>query len=109
MGCWAHARRKFVKVVKVRKKHRSKRANPKSLADEALEYIGKLYQVEKEARQRDLNRKCDLLSSPREIQAVFEQVQNVVDHPPAVNTTQGAIGPSDQLYAIQLGKVDHLS
>jgi hypothetical protein len=55
LGCWAHARRKFVKVVKVRKKHRSKRANPKSFADEALDYIGKLYAIEKEARRRELN------------------------------------------------------
>ncbi len=55
LGCWAHARRKFIKVVKVRKKHRSKRVNPKSLADEALDYIGNLYQVEKEARRRELD------------------------------------------------------
>jgi transposase len=55
LGCWAHSRRKFVKVVKVRKKHRSKRVNPKSLADEALDYIGNLYQVEKEAQRRELN------------------------------------------------------
>jgi transposase len=48
LGCWAHARRKFVKVVKVREKHRSKRKNPKNLADEALDYIGNLYQVETE-------------------------------------------------------------
>jgi transposase len=55
LGCWAHSRRKFVKVVKVRKKHRSKRVNPKSLADEALDYIGKLYQVEKEAQRREMD------------------------------------------------------
>ena len=55
LGRWAHARRKFVKVVKVRKKHRSKRENPKSFADEALEYIGKLYQIEKEARRQELD------------------------------------------------------
>jgi len=55
LGCWAHARRKFVKVIKIRKKHRSKRVNPKGLADEALNYIGKLYQIEKEARQRKLD------------------------------------------------------
>jgi transposase len=55
LGCWAHSRRKFIKVVKVRKKHRSKRANPKSLADEALDYIGNLYQIEKEAQQRELD------------------------------------------------------
>jgi transposase len=54
LGCWAHSRRKFVKVVKVRKKHRSKRADPKSLADEALDYIGNLYQIEKEARRLQL-------------------------------------------------------
>jgi transposase len=55
LGCWAHARRKFVKVVKVRKKHRSKRVNPKSLADEALDYIDNLYQIEKEAQRRELD------------------------------------------------------
>jgi len=55
LGCWAHARRKFVKVAKVRKKHRSKQANPKSLADEALDYIGNLYRIEKEAKRRQLD------------------------------------------------------
>jgi transposase len=55
LGCWAHARRKFVKVVQVRKRNRSKRVNPKSLADEALDYIGKLYGIEKEARRRELS------------------------------------------------------
>jgi len=54
LGCWAHARRKFIKVVKVRKKHRSKQTNPKGLADEALDYIGDLYQIEKEAKRREL-------------------------------------------------------
>ena len=55
LGCWAHVRRKFVKVAKVRKKHRSKRVNPKSLADEALNYIGDLYQIEKQAQRRELD------------------------------------------------------
>jgi transposase len=55
LGCWAHSRRKFMNVVKVRKKHRSKRANPKSLADEALDYIGDLYQIEKEAKRLQLD------------------------------------------------------
>ena len=55
LGCWAHVRRKFVKVVQVRKKHRGKQANPKGLADEALEYIGKLYGIEKQARRLKLD------------------------------------------------------
>jgi hypothetical protein len=55
LGCWAHARRKFVKVAAVRKKHRAKRINPKSLAEQALDYIGKLYGIEKQARRQELD------------------------------------------------------
>ena len=54
VGCWAHARRYFVNVVKAKKKNRSKRIQPKSLADEALEFIGRLYQIEKEAKVKNL-------------------------------------------------------
>jgi transposase len=50
VGCWAHARRNFVDVVKAKKKNRSRRVQPKSLADEALTFIGHLYQIEKEAK-----------------------------------------------------------
>jgi transposase len=54
MGCWAHCRRKFAEVVKARKKIRGKRANSKTLADEALDYIGKLYLIEKQARTQEM-------------------------------------------------------
>ena len=49
LGCMVHARRKFMAVVKVRKK-----AATKGLADEALDYIKELYQIEKYARQNEL-------------------------------------------------------
>lgn len=54
LGCWAHVRRKFFDVAKVRKKHRGKRGNPKGLADQALEYIRALYRIEKQIRQDQL-------------------------------------------------------
>ncbi|MDH3360662.1 MAG: IS66 family transposase, partial [Desulfobulbaceae bacterium] len=54
LGCWAHARRYFIDVIKAKKKNRSKRIQPKSLTDEALEFIGDLYQIEKEARIKNL-------------------------------------------------------
>jgi len=54
MGCWAHARRNFVNVIKAKKKNRSNQIQPKSLADEALEFIGRLYQIEKEAKIKNL-------------------------------------------------------
>jgi transposase len=50
VGCWAHARRKFVEVVKA-----ASGSGRKGHADTALDYIGKLYAVEKSARQNDLD------------------------------------------------------
>jgi len=55
VGCWAHARRNYVNVVKAKKKNRSKRIQPKNLADEALEYIGRLYRIEKKAKADNLD------------------------------------------------------
>lgn len=54
LGCMVHARRKFMAVVKVRKKARGKKAATKGLADEALDYIKELYRIEKYARKNDL-------------------------------------------------------
>lgn len=54
LGCMVHARRKFMAVVKVRKKARGKKATTKGLADEALDYIKELYRIEKYARQNEL-------------------------------------------------------
>jgi len=45
IGCWAHARRKFVEALDEDKKH----------ASEALVYIGKLYGIEKEMQESSLD------------------------------------------------------
>ena len=55
MGCLTHARRKFVEVNKGRKKTRGKKNASKGLADEALDYIGELYRIEKYARENELS------------------------------------------------------
>jgi transposase len=47
-GCWAHARRKFVDVVKADKA--SKKSGKMRAADIALKHIRKLYAIEKEAK-----------------------------------------------------------
>ena len=52
MGCLAHARRKFIEVNKGRKKTRGKKKAAMGLADEALDYIGELYRIEKYAREK---------------------------------------------------------
>jgi transposase len=51
VGCWAHARRKFHEVLKAASPQVAKR---KLTAEEALEFIGKLYRIEKEARLKEL-------------------------------------------------------
>lgn len=49
VGCWAHVRRKFMEVTKA-----ASGDGKKGHADKALEYIGKLYAVEKSARGQKL-------------------------------------------------------
>jgi transposase len=55
LGCMVHARRKFMDVNKSRKMVRGKLAKRKGLAEEALDYIGELYQIEKYARVNALS------------------------------------------------------
>jgi transposase len=55
LGCMVHARRKFMEVNKSRKKPRGKQGQSKGLADEALDFIGELYQIEKYARVNGLS------------------------------------------------------
>lgn len=55
LGCMVHARRKFMEVNKSRKKVRGKKVQSKGLADEALDFIGELYQIEKYARVNGLS------------------------------------------------------
>ena len=50
IGCWAHARRKFMDVVKAQGKNSKSRIGGK-----AVSYIRKLYKIEKEAREKGLS------------------------------------------------------
>ena len=50
VGCWAHARRKFVDVIKVAGKDRKRGA-----ADDAVDFIKELYRIERNARNQGLS------------------------------------------------------
>jgi transposase len=52
VGCWAHARRKFMEVIQAQGKDGKHKAGS---ADVALGYIQKLYGIEKDARSLELN------------------------------------------------------
>ena len=55
LGCMIHVRRKFMDVDKTRKKKRGGKDAANGLANEALDFIGELYQVEKLARRGELD------------------------------------------------------
>ena len=57
-GCWAHARRKFVDVVKADKA--SKKSGKMRAADIALKHIRKLYAIEKEAKNLTVEERFQL-------------------------------------------------
>ena len=92
MGCWAHVRRKFIEVAKATKKHRSKRANPKSLADEALDYIGQLYQIEKEARLGDLEHDQVYRLRQQRAKPMLRQFKQWLDAKESITPPKGLLG-----------------
>ena len=51
VGCWVHSRRKFKEVIKAA----GNKKNPSGNAGAALNYISRLYKIEKEARQNQLS------------------------------------------------------
>jgi transposase len=53
-GCWAHVRRKFVDVVRAVEKARRGKARSGCSGDVAISKIRRLYEIEREAKERDL-------------------------------------------------------
>ena len=94
LGCWVHARRNFVDVIKAKKKNRSKRIQPKSLADEALEFIGCLYQIEKEGR--DLNPEQIYQLRQEKAKSVLNEFKNWLDAKKQITPPKGLLGKAIQ-------------
>lgn len=64
VGCWVHARRKFKDVTKAA----GNKSNATGNAGSALKYIGKLYKIEKDARENKLT--PEQLHEKRQVLAV---------------------------------------
>lgn len=65
VGCWVHARRKFVEVTKAAGKNKK---NPGGNTGTALKYISKLYKIEKQAKEKGVS--ADELYAERQSKAV---------------------------------------
>ena len=64
-GCWAHVRRKFVEIVQAVDKARKGKARRGGSADEAVSKIRRLYEIERQGKERELTG-ADLLQFRRE-------------------------------------------
>jgi transposase len=70
LGCWAHARRKFMEAQKARGKNSKKTGGP----DVALKYIKDLYRVEQKAKNQNLSRDELLDLRQREAKPVLDKM-----------------------------------
>lgn len=88
LACWAHVRRQFVEVVKARKKGR----HPKGLADEALDYIGKLYLIEKQARSEQMNPDQIYRLRQQESKPILQAFRKWLDEKRPLTPPKGLLG-----------------
>jgi transposase len=87
VGCWAHARRKFDEVIQARGG-----AKRRGSAEEALEYIGRLYAVEKKAREAGLEPGAIYDLRQREAKPVLDEFKLWLDAKVLVTPPKGLLG-----------------
>ena len=87
VGCWAHARRKFDEVIKARGG-----AKRKGSTKQAIEYIGRLYAVEKQARQLGLDPDGIRDLRQRESKPVLDEFKVWLDAKVLVTPPKGLLG-----------------
>ena len=81
IGCWAHARRKFVEALDEDKKHSS----------EALVYIGKLYGIEKEMQEAGLDHYAIQKRRQEESYKIIQEFENWM------NSVSGCFTPKSRM------------
>ncbi len=87
IGRWAHARRKFMDVIKAQGKNRKNCS-----ADKALDYIRKLYRIEKEAREKGLSTDEIYLVRQQESKAILDKFKQWLDRTALRTPPKGLLG-----------------
>ena len=85
IGCMAHARRKFMDVVKAQGKKNGS-------AQKALNYIRKLYRIEKEAREKGLSPDERYQVRQKESKPILNQFKNWLDRAALRTPPKGLLG-----------------
>ena len=99
VGCFVHARRKFVEVTKVRKKVRGGKPAPRGLADEALDFISNLYAIEKRAKNQELSHEEIYRLRQQEAKPILDQFKLWLDANQPLTPPKGLLGKAIQ-YAL---------
>ena len=84
LGCWAHARRKFVEAQKLQTKGKTGRA------DQALAYIQKLYAIEKKIKDEPPEKRFNIRQ--REAKPIVEKLQTWMEKSLLTVAPQSAVG-----------------
>jgi transposase len=87
IGCMAHARRKFMDVVKAQGKNKKNGS-----AQKALNYIRKLYRIEKEAREKGLSPDERYQVRQKESKPILNQFKNWLDRAALRTPPKGLLG-----------------
>lgn len=74
LGCWAHVRRKFVEVIKG-----AKAPAKNTVADQALELISELYNIERQARGDNLNSDAIVALREQKSRPLLEKLKALFD------------------------------
>ncbi len=99
VGCFVHARRKFMDVIKAKKKNRGGKAPLRGLADEAIDIIGNLYKIEKYAKQERLSYDEVYQLRQRESKPILDNFKLWLDANQPLTPPEGLLGKAIQ-YAL---------
>jgi transposase len=89
LGCWAHARRKFHDVLQAAGPQAVKR---RLAAEEALEFIGGLYRIEKEAHVKELSVPEIYELRQQQVQPVLDEFKRWLDEKTPLTPPGGLLG-----------------
>jgi len=89
VGCWAHARRKFHDVLQAAGPQVAKR---RLAAEEALEFIGKLYRIEQEARRKELPAPALCELRQQQAQPLLEEFKHWLEEKAPLTPPGGLLG-----------------
>ena len=87
VGCWAHARRKFIEVMKA-----GSGKGKKGHAETAIDYIRKLYAVEKKGREKKLSPEELVDLRKEESKSILEEFKNFLNLLSGQTPPKGLLG-----------------